>query len=220
MAIKGNSFLIDICGTIFKSNTTFDFVKYCFGHKKKVKLWFSLPYRIYNRLMYRCFCREPLRNNLISLLNGISRERLDEMAEEFYNDYLLKRVNGQTLGVIEQWRSQGADLIIVSATIDVIAQMVARHYGIDVCLSTRLNYSADGQCEGTIAYDLLPHKKDALDAEGVMPPYAGIITDNYSDVKLVKASRKAYLITYDKNINKWKELLTTDEINRCEIVYV
>lgn len=219
MTIKEDNFLIDICGTIFKSNTTFDFVKYCFGHKKKVKFWLSFPYRIYNRLMYKFFYYEPLRNNLISLLKGISKSRLDEMAEEFYNDYLLKKINDQTLGIIEQWRSQGTNLIIVSATIDVIAQMVARHYNINVCLSTLLNYSADGLCEGTIAYDLLSHKKEALNAYGVMPPYAGIITDNYSDVKLIKASQKAYLITYNKKY-KWKELLTTDEINRCKIVYV
>lgn len=154
------------------------------------------------------------------MLRGIDKSRLDEMAEQFYQECLLKRVNAEAVELLEKWRSRGATLIIVSATIDVIAQMVARHYDIGECLSTQLKYTPDGVCEGTMAHDLLPYKKEALDAKGVMPPYAGIITDNYSDVKLIKASQKAYLITYDKNTEKWKEILTTDEMSRCETICV
>lgn len=215
---EGEYLLIDICGTLFKSNTTFDFVRYYFGQKKRVKFWFSLPYRIYNRLMYKCFHREPLRMNLISMLKGISKDRLEEMAEQFLNDYLLKRELEPVIPFIDYCEMFGAKLIIVSATIDVIAHAVARYYEIDECLSTQLNYNEDGICEGTIAYDLLSNKKEALAKINILPPYYGVMTDNYSDIDLIHYSEDLYLISHNRSTKTWKKILTPEEDKRASYI--
>lgn len=213
-------FLIDVCGTLFNSNTTFDFVRYYFGHRRIVSFWFSWPYRIYNRLMDRLLHREPLRHNLIALLRGIDRDQLSEMADTFWKDYLVARENQSAFHSLDHYRQMGARLVIVSATIDVIAQTVARHYPVDAVLSTRLAYTADGVCKGKIACDLLGHKQEALTRAGINPPYAGIITDNYSDLDLINVSEKPLLVIYKNTKNKWKQILTEEKYEQSSIICV
>lgn len=217
---KDKVFLVDICGTIFKSNTTFDFVKYMYGNKLRVKFFFSLPYRIYNRIMDKLFHKEPLRRNLIAILKGNTIAELEQQAESFYTDYLKSCENEEVINIIEKMRQQGMKLVIVSATISPIAKVVARHLKIDTWLSTILSYSDSGICVGTIRRDLLKDKKSALSDIGLNAPYEGIITDNYSDKGLIELSEIPFLVTYNRCTEKWKKQLTKETISRCTMVYV
>lgn len=213
-------FIIDICGTMFKSNTTFDFVKYFFHNKWRVKMWFSKPYRIYNYIMFHFFHYEPLRHNLIMCLEGITKDKLQTMAEVFFCQYLKEREHKQTIDVIEAKRLENCHLMIVSATIDVIAQTVASHYNISSCYSTLLEYDANNVCTGRINIDLLSNKSDFLIDKGLNPPYAGIITDNYSDKDLIENSKNAFLITYKNKKNKWSLFIKNNILKRCKLIEV
>lgn len=218
--MSDNIFLIDVCGTMFRSNTTFDFISHYYGQNPKVKLWFSLPYRIYNHFLFRFFHKEPLRHNLISLLNGKSKDELEIMADNFMVQFLKKQEHRDVIQLIEKKRNKGSCLVIVSATIDVIAHAVAKHYNIQNWLATQLDYSEDGICKGTIKSDLLANKRHALDKAGINQPYSGIVTDNYTDLELIQAADEAYLIDYADKKSGWKSIITKDIIKKCHIVKV
>ena len=216
--MQSKVFLIDICGTMFKSNTTFDFIKYYYGANWIIKFWFSLPYRIYNRLMFRFFKKEPLRRNLIKKLRGKTYEQLMLMANDFCKNFLFTKENSQVINIINKKRAEGYRLVIASATIDVIARAVASCYDIPEFFSTTLEYDANGVCAGNISNDFLSCKKRMLNDVGVAPPYAGVLTDNYSDVDIIRDSYEAYLVTYKMKKNKWTEIVSKNKYKLCKTV--
>lgn len=218
--MQENVFLIDICGTMFKSNTTFDFVRYYYGSNLFVKFWLSLPYRIYNRLMFRFFKKEPLRKNLISKLCGNTNEQLALMANDFCKNFLREKENQQVLNIINDRRTNGYRLVIVSATIDVIARAVAFYYNIPEYLSTTLKYDAEGVCMGKIDEDFLSCKKKMLKKHGFIPPYAGILTDNFSDCDVICESKESYIVTDKAKVNQWEVLASKYKFKSCKIVEV
>ncbi len=213
-------FLIDVCGTMFRSNTTFDFIRYYYGHSGRVRLWLSLPYRIYNRIAWHMLHREPLRRNLISMLRDKTIDELGRMADDFVCNFLVKREHRHVIELIERKRGEGLRLVIVSATIDVIASAVAHHYGINEYLSTQLDYGDDGVCRGYIKKDLLGDKRAALGRIGLKPPYTGIVTDNYSDADLVMSADEGFLVEYSNNGSHWNKILDNETIKRCHIIKV
>jgi phosphoserine phosphatase len=216
--MEDRAFLIDICGTMFRSNTTFDFIKYYYGSNWLVKFWFSLPYRIYNRLMFRFLKKEPLRHNLIKKLRGKTCEQLTLMAKDFCKNFLFAKENVQIINIINKKRAECCRLVIASATLDVIANAVAAYYNIPEYFSTTLEYDSNGVCTGHISKDLLSCKKAMLKAAGVVPPYAGVLTDNFSDCDIICESSEAYLVTYKMKKNKWAEMALINKFKSCRVV--
>lgn len=216
--MEDRAFLIDICGTMFRSNTTFDFIKYYYGSNWHVKFLFSLPYRIYNRLMFRFFKKEPLRRNLIKKLRGKTYEQLTLMAKDFCRNFLFIKENAQVINLINKKRAEGCRLVIASATLDVIANSVALYYNIPECFSTTLEYDSNGACTGRISKDLLSCKKVKLKAVGIVPPYVGILTDNFSDSDIICESSEAYLVTYKMKKSKWLEIPFINKLKSCRVV--
>lgn len=214
-----NVFLIDICGTMFRSNTTFDFIRYYYGSNWRVKFWGTLLYRMYNRLMFHFFCRDPLRNNLIGMLKGEKEVHLKFMADMFCKNILKKKENLNVIRIIKEKKKEGSVPVIVSATIDVIAQAVASNYNIPFCFFTELEYDKGRTCLGRIKNDLLSNKEKALKKAAINPPYACIITDNYSDSDLINNSLTAYLISKG-NKNKWSSFIKKEKLEQCKIVKV
>lgn len=213
-------FIIDVCGTMFRSNTTFDFIRHYYGKEKKMKLWFSLPYRIYNRLSCKLFHREPLRHNLIGLLKGKPKDELEAMADTFVVQFLKRHEHHEVIQLIEEKRNIGLRLVIVSATIDVIAKAVAKHYNIQNWIATQLDYGEDGICRGRIKCDLLANKRNALEQIEVRPPYGGIITDNYSDTELIMSAEEPFLVDYTERGSLWSRVITKEYLNKCHIIKV
>ena len=67
------------------------------------------------------------------------------------------------------------------------------------------NYYVEGN------HDLLTNKLNVLVDNKINPPYWGIITDNYSDMALIKKSQHVFLIQYSNKKNYWKHL--SDKLN-------
>lgn len=217
---ENKDFLVDICGTIYKSNTTLDFIRYFWSKSLKVKILLSLPFRVFSRLMYITLHKEPLRIGLISMLKGIPREQLLEMSEKFYHDFLEERTNTEVTSVIKEKRDQGYQLILLSATLDVIAEVVSKKMDIPFWLSSELAYSSDNKCLGKLKNDLLSNKLGALREKLMCDTYSGIITDNYGDAPLIEVSKAPYLVCYGSSKDRWKKCLNKEILERCQYIEV
>ena len=213
-------FIIDICGTLFKSNTTLDFIKFFWGDYILVKFLFSLPFRIFNRLVYRLCRLEPLRISLIRFLKGKSREELQSMAARFYEEFLLNRTNKNIMNLVEMKRREGFQLILVSATLDIIAEEVSSRMKIPFLLSSALKYSPEGICMGKLQQDLLAQKCEKLADISIFPPYGGIVTDNYSDASLIEQTKEPFLVCYGASEGRWAKQLSNKTIERCHFLKV
>ena len=155
-------FLIDICGTLYQSNTTFDFIRYFFSEK---------PWYI------------------------------------------------RVIDIIESNRKEGIRLILVSATLDVIAKEVSERLGIPDVFSSHLSYDKQNVCLGRLKIDLLGNKANCLKSSNILEPYYGTITDNYSDLELILKSENSYVVVTDKQYqNKWEYLLKNNRYNHSFVL--
>ncbi|MBQ7530716.1 MAG: haloacid dehalogenase-like hydrolase [Paludibacteraceae bacterium] len=205
--------LVDVCWTLFYSNTTFDFLDFAVKDKgyrclRRIgRSWFG---RKINVLLYKLFGYDWLRSRGLRYLKGKSRSELAAQAEQFYEEYLMPR---RIEPVWEEVRSQksdvGSQIVIVSGTLDIIAETVARHLGAEAYYATEMVYDANS-FTGKFK-DLLLTKASAL------PYYEhyDIITDNLTDIDLVRSAHKATIIVYN-NKNRWAALLPPEQ----EVTYI
>ena len=160
--------LVDICWTLFYSNTTYDFL-----HIKGNRL---------NSLVYKLFGCDLVRRHAIRKFNALSRDEQRARAEQFYAEHLVPRK------IDEVWRIiKGRDIILVSQTMDIIAQVVAEQVGAKAYFATQKKE------------EVLAHYTDF-----------DIITDNLSDLPLIKQAHEATVVTYN-NRSRWERILQRDK---------
>ncbi|GAA3948337.1 HAD-IB family phosphatase [Chitinophaga oryziterrae] len=203
--------VIDICGTLFDSNTTFDFIKWYLHRQNKNRdrlfsLMRMLPVKALNKCSIQFLKLDVVRIILIRLLNGLDKVFLKEEAKAFYQEFLLSRKRSEILSIVETLREQGYDLILVSATLDFIAEEIAEKLNIRQFFSTTLYYK-DGICSGKIKEDLLGRKEIILTS--IMKQYKEVltITDNKSDLSLINQSSHSYIISLRKDVHYWEQRL-------------
>lgn len=164
---KNRDILVDICWTLFYSNTTYDFLQI------KGNRW--------NSLIYRLFHKDIVRSCALRKFNRYSREEQLVRAELFYTEYLVPRKIDEVWHLIE-----GRNIILVSQTMDMIAEVVAKRVG------AKAYYAIQKKEE------VLTHYTDF-----------DIITDNISDLELIKHAKHATIITYN-NLSQWEKILPRD----------
>lgn len=164
---ENRTILVDICWTLFYSNTTYDFL-----HIRGNKL---------NSLIYKLFGMDLVRSRAIRSFERLPIDEQQAQAERFYTDYLLPRKITPVWQMIE-----GQNIILVSQTMDIIAKTVAKHIGAK-------------------AYHATQHKEEVLS----LYTDFDIITDNISDLALIRHAKQATIITYN-NRSRWEKILPPD----------
>lgn len=218
---KTEVFLVDICGTLYRSNTTFDFLAFFFHTKR----WYKIVDKfrrvrllmVLNAIIMKLLHKDLLRIWAISHLSGFKRDELLQMSRQFHEEYLLPRANREVFDIIQKEKNNGRKIVIVSATLDFIADVEAEHLEADVVLSSRLSYN-DGICQGRLSKDLLANKLQVLTGVGELPPYWGVITDNYSDADIIMKSRNAFLVQYTGKRDRWNFARQNKECNIKKII--
>ena len=200
--------LVDVCWTLFYSNTTFDFLDFALKDNEEYvrlrrigKSWIG---RTINLIGYKLTHTDKERIRCLQYLKGKSRTELQALAEQFYQEHLLPgKIEPVWAAISNQQSTAGCQLVIVSGTLDIIAQTVARHLGAKAVHATEMVYKNDiftGKFN-----DRLLTKASALPN---YEPY-DIITDNLTDIDLVRKARKATIILYN-NKSRWQRILPTD----------
>ena len=110
--------LVDICWTLFYSNTTYDLL----GIKGN-KL---------NSLVYRLFGIDLVRRRAIRRFQRLPIDEQQARIEQFYTSYLAPRKIEEVWEMINHQSpitNHQSDIILVSQTMDIIAREVAKHIG-------------------------------------------------------------------------------------------
>jgi len=214
--------LVDICGTIFDANTTFAFLDRVVdrkGYRLLRKVMHSLPWRAMNKSAVKFFHCDVTRSLAVCHLKGRSESELLAWADEFYDLELKNLVREQVLTIMEEYRRHGKTLVLASATLDFIAQTIARKLDVKYFFGTQLLYK-DGICRGKIMKDRLGGKLSAALGLGFSPPYAATITDNWSDIDILKLSERKIVVIHAANSEKWSAALRRNQLTDIESLYV
>lgn len=212
--------LVDICGTLYDSNTTFDFLDFSIKEKKYIyfrKLSKSFFWKLFNKISFRLLHIDITRTIAVSFLKGMSTEVLALKMEIFYNERLFLLKQNEVLDIVKNYISEGKRVVLVSATLDFISRKISDEMNIKEFYSTTLNYY-DGICQGSIKNDLLSNKLKFLKLQGISNDFNVSITDNFSDMDLIKVSEKSIIISKVKNLPRWESTLKKANILNFRII--
>lgn len=204
-------YVFDICGTIFKSNTTFDFLTFLLVPKSKSyscfdKIRKTIAWKVINKLSRTYFHLDITRIIALRFLRGYSREQLLSEADTFYDTYLMKHPNSYVLDKIREIQADNScDLLIASATIDVVAEVIANRLQIKEWHSSELCYK-DGICQGKLSKDLLGKKKEVV-GNILGCSVDSMFTDDFTDIPLLKSAKQKNIIVCPKTFKKWKKIV-------------
>lgn len=185
--------IFDLCGTLYDENTTYGLLKYV--RPIYYSIFFSFISRVFFGVLLRLTGCDLLRSVAIYGFKGISKVKVYEFAESYYLDVLRFK---QKDAVHKILRSQDGRVAIASASIDPVVNVVANNIGIAEYYSSELEY-ADGICTGRLKADLSGKKARLFNS-----PIELVVTDNSSDLELVKNSLRAYLILGEASREFWE----------------
>lgn len=218
--MENRTVLIDICGTLFDSNTTLDFLDFLLcsrSYRLLRRMARSLPWRAFNRCCRRLTGRDPTREMLLRHLRGRTRQELATAAEAFYETCLAARIRPRLQEIVAEVKAAGYEPCLASATLDCIARTVARRWRIGRCCSSELDYDGD-RCTGRLRRDLLGRKLEYLKEAGILPPFAMTVTDDRSDMPLLRLSERVLVVTRRKRAARWRRALRKNRITRYQIL--
>ena len=212
--------VVDICGTLFRSNTTFDFLHWKFEQDRKYMLFYriynSLMWKIFNKICVICIRLDLTRKVGINFLKGYSKDVLREEVERFYESFLSVRKNKQVFLLLDKLKEmEEVELFLASATLDVIGEVVSTHLSIPLLLSTELEYQ-NNICMGKIQKDTLGTKIKYL--SNIVPIWK-CFTDDISDLPLIKSASESTIIIYPRTKKKWEKILSSCNV-KARIIYI
>ena len=190
--------LVDICWTLYRSNTTFDFLDAIISKKsyRLLRAFFKtkVGYRG-NILLYRLTHIDWQRRLAIRYLKGMSKAALAAEANSFIAKLEQTKRRGTWVDGVSR---QQAPIIILSGTIDCIATAVGHRLHAQKICSSTLEYH-NGICTGKLKEDILLNKKKYIGID-----HFAILTDNTTDVDIVKQAEKAFIVCYS-NKDWWEK---------------
>jgi phosphoserine phosphatase len=212
--VKKNLVVADICNTLFDSNTTFDFIKYCVETGKikhstllyEISLERNLPLYWLLVLLNKMTKKDLHKTIAVALLKNSFVQTVDEWACEFYEKFLNKHVLSQSIDILKMYEKE--KIVLVSSTIHPIAGVIAKQLGFDQFIATELE-SQKGRYTGNIAKEISGRKLMMLTERygGAGFSIETIITDNFTDKELVLCSDKKFTICYNNKQERfWKKI--------------
>ncbi|HEX6193711.1 MAG TPA: haloacid dehalogenase-like hydrolase [Chitinophagaceae bacterium] len=216
--------LLDVCDTLFLSNTTFDFIKWYLQKNSPLKLARlrkltsrKSPEFWYLLLLGKLRRKDLIREKAIALLKGESAPALQSGASQFYDDFLANRKNKKVWDLLDVMVSQnpGKQRILVSSSLDIIIVEVAKRLGIEKQYASKMEMH-DGKFTGRLASDVHGQKHVIIQhtlAEGAATTF---FTDNFTDLELAKQCGAVYIVTYkQKQLQRWSR-----ELNPSTTTYI
>lgn len=174
--------LVDVCWTLYRSNTTFDFLDWLIHEPGYLRLRRWGRSRWGHRLvviLLHLTGRDVQRTIALRYLRSYSKETIIEKAQEFVNQILPTRKIQASWDII-----RGRRVVLATGTMPFIAQAVAR----------------ETRAEAVFAGDILK--------QNIRNQYTDydILTDNISDIQLIRGAKHAYILVYNNEV-RWKKLL-------------
>jgi long-chain acyl-CoA synthetase len=86
---------------------------------------------------------------LHTLLRGVTQDRLDLLGEEYFEYFLKKRLNIQSVALLRQAQKDGHEIVLVGQSLEQVLRPLARHLGVASFLANRMEFR-DGVATGRL----------------------------------------------------------------------
>jgi HAD superfamily hydrolase (TIGR01490 family) len=138
------------------------------------------------------------------LLRGLTRDRLEELAQESFTA-LRRDLRPRLVALVARLREEGWQVVLATTSLDLIVAPLARHLGITEVVASRLEFSggkATGRFEGP---PLLGEEKkrrvlEYLRARGERPQDCAFYSDSILDLPLLEAVGQPMAVNPDRRL--------------------
>lgn len=199
---------LDICGTLYNSNTTFDFLNFYKNKNLKYRIYKCIKniliVKIINKIIYKLKKRDYLREIATYFLKNESEINLEIHTEKFYNSFLLDRKKEKIILLLEKLKKDNYEIILLSGTYDFIAKKIAEKIGAQLYYGTKLE-KKENFYTGKIKMDLLISKEKVVKQIKLNEVDNNfiLITDNKTDANLIKYMKKSFIVITKENKRFW-----------------
>jgi phosphoserine phosphatase len=204
----------DVCDTVYRSNTTFDFLNFFLAqHSSKKLLALSILTGKWSPALYfLLILGKVLKVDLVKifslkLLNGYTRKCVEESAVDFVRSFLNGRVNKEVVDLLRR-KSSSERIIFISSSIDPVVRAVSEEFGFPFYASTLS--TSNGILNGALSVELAGTKHKVVSnilGDIVKASLITVITDNRSDFDLVSMAGERYIvISNDAQKKFWRKL--------------
>jgi phosphoserine phosphatase len=185
--------IFDICDTMYDSNTTFDFLDYILKYTLKYNIYRRISktiiVKVINKILWNTLRIDLIRIVFLRYLKGYSREELLMYIDGFYKDILDLKKRDMIIKILKEEKAKEKDILLMSATIDIVAERIAKEYNVNF-ISSRLLFDDNNICMGKLEFDLLGIKDKYVNDDIKL-----VVTDNLSDLQLVKKAKQSIIIS-------------------------
>lgn len=149
-ALQARAAVFDVDYTILKHSSTIAFAKTAIRNKLLHPLQLLASAKLHVQARLGLANSENLPRHL-PFLEGMSRELLDELAEEVFLRYMVKGVYPEAIALIRELQSRGCLVILATASLDFLISPLAAflHIPASHVLTTHLGYEK-GLCTGRV----------------------------------------------------------------------
>ncbi|KJE27992.1 HAD phosphoserine phosphatase-like hydrolase, IB family protein [Geobacillus kaustophilus] len=211
--------LFDVCGTIFHSNTTFDFLEYYLKNNKTFRVFNkirkSIILKITNHLIYKLTKIDLMRLIATRFLNGSSLEDIQKASKEFVKILVKYKLNKQIYDLIVQYKNAGYHIVLFSGSYSFIVEEVMKLINADAFYASSLKIK-DNVVTGKYDKDILLKKKEIFKKEYKQYSDLVVVTDNKTDLDLIEIATKGFIVSKKKNKNFW----LSKKLNHIELLEV
>ena len=203
--------VFDVCGTLYASNTTYDFLLFYFKKYNKDKyfkcrLSLSLPSKVILIALAKLGIKIGLRGYLVSLLANEPVDAVRETAKIFAVKFLSSKEIYTTQNYLKEVKKRGERVVLASGSLYPVVQEIANVLQVDNFIASTLEVDKKGGYTGRYLLDVKAKKLEFLDygsSELI------IVTDNLDDLSLIENAAEAIIVSKKKNIETWNKLLKT-----------
>ncbi len=213
--------IFDVCGTLYNSNTTYDFHEFFWKTRNwkryaYIKFARSFPSRYAFYLLRKLLKLPPLRVTLVQFLRGIAVEEARRASTDFVDLFLADKQREDIIGLLEHYRSAGYYLLLMSGSYTFIVEAIASHFGVDHFVAAE-PAAENGIFIGTYAQDILHQKKEVFVSLYPAVVDLVVVTDNRTDLALLQMANQGYAVAATpKNATFW----TTQRLSHIQLIEV
>ncbi|WP_297521426.1 haloacid dehalogenase-like hydrolase [uncultured Clostridium sp.] len=197
---------VDLCNTLYKSNTTQDFFSYVFAkddvYKKLKRKNSNFGFKVVNKLSNKIFKYDMSRALITKILKGKSSKEIDNLVDGFIDDFLEERKISEVHKIITEYKENSYKVVIISASYGFIAKRIVERLGINAYISSEAEV-LDGIYTGRVSKDILYTKFNEFSSLYATYEDLVMITDNITDYEFVKKTKNSYIVINKENKAFW-----------------
>ena len=143
--------LFDFDGTLCPGDSIMPFVIYCVakGHAPRKILWSAAKAGL--KYLMGKGTAMAAKAEALSFIEGKTIDEMDAIGEAFYHACIEKRLYPKGLEEIAKLKARGAEILIVTASLEAYMRPIAKHLGADGLIGTRCGLDENNVYTGQLA---------------------------------------------------------------------